>query len=525
MYIKELFVSGYKTLVDFNLENINSGLNIFVGENNVGKSNILKLLDFVFNENRKLNYHEIPRTLNDFIISNNEEIPYVEITFKDINKKFKENIKKDAGNKDEARLKVLLTEERKYRHFVNSNTYTINNSIHKLFPKYIYFGDLEEKNFDINSLSNLFSIKNETEKRDVETIANQFLRQISNQRITLNISLRDESKYEVSVIDGYGNSNLYENKSSGIKQLCYLSLLFGINLSTKTENIILGIEEPESNLHTKLQRRLFKYIKKFNKQLPIQTFITTHSPIFIDKYDSKGVFHVRRNQNYHTHILNNSYRNNWLKIRKDLGLSVNDSLFIGDFNLIVEGPTEKIILPKVIDLLYEEDEIKFNSEDVNIISAQSAGNIHYYSKIVSQLGLPTCVLVDNDGAGKDAVDKIIKDDELTNIEIFQLKREGFTKSEFEDLIPDEILVDSINEVYDSDITIDNLQSARVINKEDSEEKVILKFSHTFNKLDLKDVSLSKIELADANKKKINKDHLDLLKRVMKEINNFYLPFS
>ncbi|WP_410993381.1 AAA family ATPase [Bacillus cereus] len=49
MRIQRIEVYNYKTIVDFNFKYFNKGLNVFIGTNNVGKSNILEALNAFFN--------------------------------------------------------------------------------------------------------------------------------------------------------------------------------------------------------------------------------------------------------------------------------------------------------------------------------------------------------------------------------------------------------------------------------------------------------------------------------------------
>jgi AAA15 family ATPase/GTPase len=47
--------------------------------------------------------------------------------------------------------------------------------------------------------------------------------------------------------------------------------------------VVYGIEEPETHLHADYQRKLFNKFKSESKNS--QMFLTTHSPIFVDRID------------------------------------------------------------------------------------------------------------------------------------------------------------------------------------------------------------------------------------------------
>ncbi|MGP3779872.1 MULTISPECIES: ATP-dependent nuclease [Halanaerobium] len=517
MYIKEIAISGYKTLVDFKFEEIQEGLNILVGKNNVGKSNILKALEIFFTRQGTLRKDEIANSFDSFL--NNRDNIYMEIVFANASNMFN-------NNENEVSLKIDLNENNR-KYMLKKQGKYINmskNSFFKNNPKYIYFGDLNEINFNSDDLQQLYSINNSNERRKIETNASQFLQFILNTNINISINIKNDNTYSIDVIDSYGNSNLLSNKSSGLQQLVYLGLVFSFNLLKKPENIILGIEEPESNLHTSLQKRLFKRIREISEAYSIQIFLTTHSPIFIDKFNHKSVHHVKRNNKMHTKVLKESYRNNWFDIRKDLGLGVNDSLFVGEFNLLVEGPTEKIIFPKIIKILHDKDLISFSEEDINLLSAQGASNLHYFSKLISQMELPTIVLVDKDQEGNNAKDKIEEDNFFNKLRVISLDKEEYEECEIEDLISDDILLKSINELYNSSLNNEDLLKAR--KNEHHEEAGLIKFSKAFKKLDLeKDRDLSKLNLATKIKSNLDEESdLKLIQQFFIEMDSFYKEF-
>ncbi|TDP88912.1 putative ATP-dependent endonuclease of OLD family [Halanaerobium saccharolyticum] len=510
------------------IHTLNPNLNIFVGENNVGKSNILKVMDTVFNSEGALENNEIPQSLVDFIGRETNKKYYIDIVFNDLSTQFKKFLNhKNINYNDKVKIRVYFQDQRPYRYvdFESEKLYSINSKIKTEFPEFIYFGDLSEKNFDINSLTDIFPIKNSEQKIKVQTAANQFLKNIFNQNVIISINLKNNNEYSIDVTDGYGNSNLYADKSSGLQQLTYLSLFFGLNIATETNNIILGIEEPEANLHSKLQKRLFQYIKRIANELSIQVFLTTHSPIFIDKSNVDTVFHVKRNDNAHTYIENESYRNNWLSIRKDLGLAINDSLFIGDINIVVEGPTEKIIFPKIIDLLYENEIINFNSENVNIISSQGAQNTYYFSKMISQMMLPTYVILDNDKEGAN-VKKSILGADFNLLKVILLERKEFEESEIEDLISEELLIKSLNNVYDINITTNDLEEARKNKHVDNpEEYGLIKFSKAYKKFEIEKFNLSKLSLAKEIRNNLTDiNSIKFLKKYFKKMDSFFANY-
>lgn len=95
-------------------------------------------------------------------------------------------------------------------------------------------------------------------------------------QFTVNVPLAPSNEYHIVTIKekGLETQTDFRNMSTGLHQA--LILILAIKQSKKDEMIC--IEEPEINLHSSAQKRLFKLI--FDHSKTNQFFITTHSPIF-----------------------------------------------------------------------------------------------------------------------------------------------------------------------------------------------------------------------------------------------------
>lgn len=497
MIIVNIKTNGFKSLIDFEID-VNPKLNVFIGSNNVGKSNILKLLNLFFNP-REIEEQDFPKNLTYQVKSNNENgklVPYIEIVFNNISKEYKNQYNEYLVDNKHFIIRAAFKEDGTFKYYAiknRNNSYVILT--HKILPDFIYFADVHQRELNLDFLQSIIPNNKNSRSRFV-TYLNQMLKGILEDSIMVSLD-RTEESFEITVIDEYGTANGIFDKSSGVQQMVFLAMILAHNLDGDPNRRILALEEPEMNLHAGAQKRLFDIIK--NNSRYIQTFATTHSPIFIDKANRESVFHVGRNKQNETIILEGSAGDNWYSLKKDLGISINDNLFLGDINMIVEGGTEKILFPHIITILQNENFINFGNESLNIISAESANNVRYFVEVVTQQSnLSSIVILDNDREGNNAKDKIEKNEILNRAtKVFQFTREGFGETEIEDLISDEVLLQAIKNLVGIEISKDDFKKYRT-HKHKSE---MVKFNQMIKEVEKKSKkSISKIELAAEIKK-------------------------
>jgi hypothetical protein len=171
-----------------------------------------------------------------------------------------------------------------------------------------------------------------------------------------------------------------------------------------------GIEEPETRLHNAYTRKLHYHLK-FLSGLT-QIFVATHSSVFVDRALLRDTWYVsmERNETRVKRIENEGLKN----LLIDLGIRPSD-VFLANRILLVEGATEKNILPMVAD------KAGVNLGDVNIIPIYGKSKGKYsltvWSDAVANTGLPVYMLLDKNGSA-DAVDLLKK--KLIDRESYQI---------------------------------------------------------------------------------------------------------
>jgi len=197
-------------------------------------------------------------------------------------------------------------------------------------------------------------------------------------------------------------------KGSGLQRLASLALYFYIARNSRKQ-VILLIDEPDSFLHHGLQRKLAQELARLSEDS--QVFITTHSPVFIDTAGLRNVFlldisaekkpYKRRNQSFDalsTHCVDIAQVDGAKQIRAYLGLSEDDYDVLDNCNLLVEGETDEVYLTELLKY--------FGLPVPRIVVANGASNystyLDFYDSFYKGTGRKPRImaLLDNDGEGR-----------------------------------------------------------------------------------------------------------------------------
>lgn len=135
------------------------------------------------------------------------------------------------------------------------------------------------------------------------------------------------------------------NLGDGLQTI--ITILFPVFVGQNKKRCVF-IEEPETHLHPHWQAKLLNALKSIPNQ---QYFITTHSTTFINDKDS-AVFNISE-QNDELRIQKVEFDHQKLSILKDLGYKQSD-LLQANYILWVEGPSDKIYLENWIKQLAPE---------------------------------------------------------------------------------------------------------------------------------------------------------------------------
>ncbi|GGF01663.1 Predicted ATP-dependent endonuclease of the OLD family, contains P-loop ATPase and TOPRIM domains [Chishuiella changwenlii] len=155
-----------------------------------------------------------------------------------------------------------------------------------------------------------------------------------------------------------------DNQEEGLKRKIWFSLIKAKaerSEQSGIKNHIWAFDEPETHLYPGAQREFFDNLKGLSRG-NVQTLISTHSTIFIDKANTNDILNTYKLESGYTNL---SSCEDVESIFDSLKVKNSDFLFHDKF-LIVEGDTEQYLIPALYKIYTGKTFIEDNIQLINI---------------------------------------------------------------------------------------------------------------------------------------------------------------
>lgn len=196
---------------------------------------------------------------------------------------------------------------------------------------------------------------------------------------------------------------------SGIKSLITIALHRALG-QIRNANIMLGIEEPETNLHPQAQKRLISSLKNGMEANEVQAIISSHSTVIIDALNHEDIILVRRSPDdtrgffsCATQLDSSFWDKYGLETLKHYNFFIyrNSDFFFAKYVVLVESTTDAQVFQKLLSQKLGED-----LHYVSILNLNGVTNIKYPYYLLKELGIPFSTIVDKDFFTKYLNDKL-----------------------------------------------------------------------------------------------------------------------
>lgn len=435
MKINKLTIKNYKSIRDVEIQDFRN-LNVFIGKNDAGKSNIIGAIDILFNSNLQ-NYSETLKLVSEDLVESIYEGP-LENQFFDEKKNKAEIIAFIDLTKHELEAYGINDEDTE---LVISKTITNEGNKTSVGINFIRIGREilvktpdEKKRFQSKKGSYTEKISDGSAKKILEDLENQFILIPADRIVIRDPDIRSEKnrveQYLKESLIRLANSKdkdrniLFKQFTDFIGKISALidcvetvkqkqkivdikfktyegaeiplstigggnnELLLLLHDMILSGGLILAIEEPEIHLHPEAQRKLYTFMREFSKST--QMFVVTHSPIFVQPDNLRGLFRVvKESYGTTTYEMNKEEYIDKDRLQQELN-SENCEMFFADKVLLVEGISDKILMEGLIKKYCK------STDEIKVVTSFSKDNFEIYVQLLEIFKISHVVMTDLD---------------------------------------------------------------------------------------------------------------------------------
>lgn len=194
--------------------------------------------------------------------------------------------------------------------------------------------------------------------------------------------------------------NGIDNCGSGIQSAVFFAISIALAI-TDQGNYLVGIEEPELNMHPQAQRQLVEALKETTRYPHTQFVLTTHSTVIIDRLGHEAIALCRKDKGAKRDVVTNIKQTGEdflerYRLEEERYYSFfdfkNSDFFFSNYIIVTESTNDC----KVVQHLLELSGIDLEGLGVSLIPADGERSIKYPYAIAEELGIPFVCIMDRD---------------------------------------------------------------------------------------------------------------------------------
>lgn len=442
MKLSKVRIRNFKSIKSLDFDYPKSGILVLVGENNSGKSNVIRAIDLICGESwigkEKLEDH-------DYYLRNRDSEIEISLFFDNQRSvKFSPNESKwgityysnwsqtqkmpfGSGIKDDFPSTYLGADRTLDKH-LSFYDWTLIGRIRKAFHKNVTDEIKEQLNDKFSELVQIFDTVPGFSlfKTDFSDFYKSLLPKFKTELGVDFQPFTPTNYFKTMQILGIDPDSAdkpldLSELGEGARNLILIALLKSFAKNFKSEgglmNGILALEEPELFLHPQARRHLFTELREIADS-GMQVIISTHSDSFIDteffdeigrviKIDDEendGKLHTKlvtcskealRNHCINTGVPEHKITLNSLTeyYKTTSNVRLNEGFFARCL-ILVEGETEELVIPELLSSL----DISCNPMGISVIGVNGKNQIPKYWRLYSKFEIPIIIVFDNDNS-------------------------------------------------------------------------------------------------------------------------------
>lgn len=339
--------------------------------------------------------------------------------------------------------------------------------------------------------------------------ATQLLREAWHQEV-LDIELRfSDSRFMVFTKNSRAVETLLPPSlgSEGFQWFLGFYINFGAATNAEYKRAILLLDDAGVFLHPKGHKDLLVLFEEYLKR-DVTTIYSTHLPFLIPRKKLKRLRLLEKKlPEGRTHVTEKFYavkdKDILYPLRAALGVTLADSLFVGEKTIVAEGLSDRILLNGVLEEFVRRNIKNMDLEHVEILAGKGVSGAKNHALMLQIENLSYVVVLDNDGEGRNAKEDYAKDGiPEENVILLPAVNDSQKDFDIEDMFPLNMYAEAFQNVHGkflkltSEQILDALKKGKVSNKASS----LLKKSKTKYELDKVKIAYEMLRIMNQEEK-------------------------